>query len=147
MASNTTNNQQSGSWMFPFKLDENQNCLARTYTIEDAVMSAIRAFLVTRPGSRVGNNIGSFVSGLLFTLIPTSALPAFATELRNELTQQFDGVEFLNVTLSLSVTQPVVCLVITITFSIASEDDISELIVELPSVFDSNQYSQFQQSL
>lgn len=137
----------SAAWQFPFVLDSENDCLLRTYTIEDTLLSAIRCFLVTRKGSRVGNNVGSFLPELLLQTIPTSSLPAFATELRNELTQQFDGVEFLNVTLSMNKADNVSSLIVVITFTTAAQNQISELTIEMPSVFDSSNTTPFQKSL
>ena len=137
----------SGSLLFPFQFDNENNCFLRAFTVEDTVMSAIRSFLVTRRGSRVGNNVGSFLPELIMTLIPPSSLSAFATELRQELTQQFPGVEFLNVTMAMDQTDNVSSLIVTITFTTANQDNISELTIQMPSVFDTNNYNQFPKKL
>lgn len=137
----------SASWMFPFAIDNSNDCLLRSFTIEDTLLSSIRCFLVTRKGSRVGNNVGSFLPELLLQAIPTSALQGFASELRNELTQQFDGVEFLNVTMTMDKSDNVSSLIVTITFTTASQDNISELIISMPSVFDSSNTTPFQKNL
>lgn len=139
--------KSSGAWQFPFSFDNENNCLLRTYTVEDTVMSAIRAFLVTRRGSRVGNNVGSFLPELLMTIIPPSSIGAFATELRQELTQQFPGVEFLNVVMEMNRSDKVSSLIVTITFTTDAQQNISELIIEMPSVFDSNNTTAFQKQL
>jgi phage baseplate assembly protein W len=137
----------SASLIFPFKVDDENSCLLRATTIEDTLMSAIRCFLVTRKGSRVGNNIGSFLPELLLQTIPTSALQGFASELRDELTQQFDGVEFLNVTMSMDKSDNVSSLIVVITFTTAIQSSISELTISMPSVFDSSNTTPFQKSL
>lgn len=139
--------RQTGLWMFPFQNDNKNGGLLRTYTVEDTIMSAIRAFLVTRPGARVGNNVGSFLSELLMTLIPVATLPNFATELKNELTTQFAGVQFLNVTMTANLANNVSTLIVQITFTCSIQSQISNLIIEMPSVFDQSNTTQFQKNL
>ena len=137
----------SGSILFPFGYDNENDCLLRAFTIEDTLLSAIRCFLVTRKGSRVGNNVGSFLPELLLQTIPSSSLSGFASELQNELSQQFPGVDFLNVTFQMNVTQQVSELIVTITFTVVNQDNITELILRLPSVFDASRMNSIQNTL
>lgn len=126
----------SASALFPFKLDNENDCLARAHSIEDTLLSAIRIFLLTRKGSRVGNNVGSFLPELLLQTISSTQLPALAGELKTELITNFPGVEFLNVTLDRDLEFNVSDLVVKISFSTANQDNIYELIIKMPTVFD-----------
>lgn len=135
----------AGGLDFPFKYDSENDCLLRTFTIETTLIAAIRCFVITRKGSRLGNNIGSFLPELLLTTIPTSSLGGLASQLKQELTDQFPGVEFLGVTfirenVNPSIKNPnfyVSQLRVTITFTSPAQQNITDLILELPSVFDS----------
>jgi len=91
--------KQSGSLHFPFEEDFQNQSLRRAETVEDVIASSIRCFLVTEPGQRRGNPIGSFVPGLLHQLIPQSKLPTIENELKQELTNQFPNVTFHQVSL------------------------------------------------
>lgn len=86
--------QQAGSVHYPFVQDPAKQSLLRAYTVEDTIASSIRAFIMTDPGSRRMNPMGSMVPTLLMTLIPSSQLSGIEDEIKNELTQQFPGVTF-----------------------------------------------------
>lgn len=127
--------KNSASLRFPFKEDFENNCLKRAHTVEATVISAIRAYIVTPPGSRVGNMIGCFVSELLYQLIPNGRLESYAVQLRSDLTEQFPGVEFVSVTMERDITGSTVDLIIKISFSILTAEKIVDMEVVLPSIF------------
>ena len=107
----------SASLHFPFTEDLNTHSLTRATTPNDAIQSAITAFLLTEKGQRRGNAIGSFLPTLQHQLIPSSALPGFADELQSELQQQFPGIIFNNITLTQNLDDQVANLEVSITFS------------------------------
>ena len=129
--------QQSTSAYFPFTIDNINSCLKRATTVEDTLLSAIRFFLLTRKGSRVGNSNGSIVPDLLYQLVPQEQLPNIATEIKTELSDQFPGVDFVGVTLIPQFLDNTYTLVLTITFTTPNQLNISELIIQLPSLYDS----------
>jgi|SRR6185369_11551357 len=128
--------QQSASAYFPFNIDNVNNCLKRTTTVEDTLLSAIRIFLLTRKGSRVGNPSGSIVPDLLYQLIPQEQLPNLAAEIKTELSEQFPGVDFVGVTLVPQFLDNTYSLILTITFTTPNQLNVSQLIMQLPSLFD-----------
>lgn len=127
----------SASASFPFRLDYENDCLKRAHSIEDTLLSAIRIFLLTRKGSRVGNNVGSFLPELLLNNIAVSRLPSLANELKTELITNFPGVDFLNVVMSQNLEERNSDLIVKISFSTANQTNIFELTLNMPSVFDS----------
>jgi len=126
----------SASAEFPFRNDNENDCLKRAETVEDTILSAIRLFLVTKKGSRLGNTIGTFVPDLLLELIPTKNLIALSSELKEELTAQFPGVDFISTNITRDFSDNVVNLIITITLTISGKNNIIDLVVTLPSKFD-----------
>lgn len=135
--------KQSASLLFPFTADNENNCLKRTNTVEYMLLSAIRIFLLTRKGSRVGNYVGSFLPELFYQNIPTSSLSSLAESLKEELINNFPGVDFLIV--SLTRDESPETLNLKISFSSGLQENITDLIMNIPSVFDSSQ--NFQTSL
>ena len=129
---------RSASAYFPFKTDNENDCLKRAETVEDTVLSAIRLFLVTRPGSRPGNIIGSFLPSLLLELIPLKNLMNLSSKLKEELIGQFPGVDFLSVNLTRDLSNGTVDLVTRIELTISNQNKIIDLEVILPSKFDSS---------
>ena len=125
----------SASLLFPFRNDNENDCFKRAHTIEDTLLSAIRCFLITRRGSRLGSNIGSFLPELLMQNIPASKLPALSNELRSELTEQFPGVQFISVSLVRDLSNHVSEVIVKISFTTSMQENISELTMALPSVF------------
>ena len=128
----------SASCSFPFRLDNENDCLKRAHSIEDTLLSAIRIFLLTRKGSRIGNNVGSFLPELLLNNIAISRLPSLANELKTELITNFPGVDFLNVVMSQNLNEGSSDLIVKISFSTANQTNIFELTLNMPSVFDRN---------
>ena len=126
----------SGSLIFPFAFDNENDCLKRAYTVEDTLLSAIRIFLLTRKGSRLGSNIGSFLPELSMQLIPKEQLPSLADELRTELITNFPGVQFMDITFSKDIENNVSELVVKISFTTANQNNITEFIQTMPTVFD-----------
>lgn len=130
--------KSSGSARFPFRYDNENDCLARAHSVEDTLLSAIRIFLLTRKGSRVGNNVGSFLPELLLQSLKLSQLPSLASELKTELINNFPGVDFLDVTLNRDLESNISDLIVKITFTTNNQSNISELLITMPSVFDPN---------
>lgn len=127
--------RNSASLQFPFKWDNENECLLRAFTVEDTVLSAIRCFLITRRGSRVGTNLGSFLPELLLEGVPVSKLPALSDELKIELEAQFEGVKFLSVVLRQDLSDQVSTLLVHIKLSIPTKANVIELDLGLPSIF------------
>lgn len=125
----------SGSLVFPFKYDNENDCMQRAFTIEEVLLASIRSFLCTRKGSRLGNNIGSFLPELLLQGIPVSKLSSLSDELKRELSNQFQGVKFISVALNREISDNVVRLRVVIKFSVDSSDNIMDLDMSLPSIF------------
>jgi hypothetical protein len=90
---------KSACLKFPFEEDFQNRTLRRAVSVNEAIASAIRCFLLTSPGQRRGNAIGSFLPGLKHQLIPSASLPGLADELKTELVTQFKGVIFHEVNL------------------------------------------------
>jgi hypothetical protein len=107
---------------FPFQEDQQTRSLRRAETPNDAIQSAITAFLLTEKGQRRGNPIGSFLPSLQHKLIPSAALPGFADELTTELQQQFPGVVFTDVTLIQDLADQISNLNVSITFGTTITD-------------------------
>lgn len=126
----------SASAEFPFVTDNENDCLKRATTVEDTVLSAMRLFLVTRKGSRPGNIIGSFIPELLLELIPLSQLQNLSSQLKEELTNQFPGVDFIDTSLNRDLSNGTVDLIVSIKFTISGKNNVTDLIVTLPSRFD-----------
>ena len=97
--------QQFGCASFPFRQDLKRLALARTTDVNSTISSAIRCYLLTSPGERRGNNVGSFLSTLKHTLIPDNSLSGIADSLKKDLTAQFPGVTFSQVTLQKVISQ------------------------------------------
>lgn len=108
---------RSASLLFPFQEDFAKQSLKRAETVPDTISSAIKAFLITDPGSRRGNPIGSFVPSLKHKTIPSESLITVENELRQELTEQFPGVTFLKVEIIQERFDQINSLRIGITFS------------------------------
>jgi phage baseplate assembly protein W len=127
--------KNSACLLFPFKYDNENECMARAHTVEDTVVSAIRVFVCTRKGSRVGNNIGSFLPELLLTGVPLSQLSNLSEELKKELKEQFPGVDILGVTMERQINENSVSLMVTITISVATLEGSLDISLDLPSIF------------
>lgn len=121
---------RTGSVFFPFQTDLKNESLLRAGTIEEVIASSIKAFLLTDPGSRRGNPIGSIVPSLLHKLIPSEQLSKFEEEIKQELVNQFPGVTFQRVTLTPSLDENVSSLKIGIIFN-TPVSDLSELTLQL----------------
>lgn len=127
--------QESASLHFPFKYDNENECLLRAFSVEDTVISSIKCFLLTRKGSRVGSTLGSFLPELLFQGIPTSRLSSLADELKSELESQFAGVNFLEVLLERTLADDTSTLNVKIQLSVSSNPNVLDLNLSLPSIF------------
>ena len=107
----------NGSLQFPFSEDIYKQSLKRTTTINETIATAIRVFVLTSPGQRRGNNIGSILPSFKHQLIPDSAIDGIASEIKQELVAQFPGVSFPSVNLTQEKEENVFSLYVTITFS------------------------------
>jgi phage baseplate assembly protein W len=109
----------SGCTLFPFEKDLRTSSLKRTENINDTIKSAIKVFLLTRPGQRRGNPIGSFIGDLKHQILPPSALKEVSTQLRQELTEHFPGILFVNIDVKQIIENNIPTLNISITFQTA----------------------------
>jgi len=130
----------SASALFPFQQDNANNCLGRAQTIEDTLLAAIRCWLITKKGSRLGNMVGCFLPDMVNDLISVKDLNGVSQQLKSDLTNQFPGVNFITVTLTLDLSNKMVDLIVSITFSVASQNNIMYLTYSMPSLFQSNTY-------
>ena len=120
---------RSSNLIFPFEEDFQTRSLRRAETPNDALASAMRCFLLTQPGQRRGNMIGSFLTSLKHKLIPSTSLPTFEEQLKTELTEQFKEVVFHEVKLEQTLDEKVSSLKVNITFS-SPVSEISQLSLE-----------------
>lgn len=127
--------QESASLHFPFKYDNENECLLRAFTVEDTIISAIKCFLCTRKGSRVGTTLGSFLPELLFQGIPLSRLASLGDELKDELESQFSGCTFLEVELTRELTAEVSSLNVNIKLAVSTNPNVLDINLSLPSIF------------
>lgn len=134
--------RQSACALFPFKEDSANSCLGRAQTLEDTLLSCIRMFLVTRPGSRLGTANGSFLTTLMFEILSSDSLQGYSRELQTELNENFAGVEFLSVQLTKGLDKEKATLNVSISFTTSNQIDITDLLVQMPSIFDSRQFRQ-----
>lgn len=93
--------KKSGCTLFPFK-EGQEDGLRRAETTNDLVKSCMGLFLVTSPGQRRGNPIGSILPSLKGQLIQEKALSQFADKIKQELSENFPGVFVSRVQLSYS---------------------------------------------
>ena len=101
---------------FPFQIDNQDNCLQRCTTVDQTLLSAIKVYLVTRPGSRLGSMTGCFLLDLLYNLVGISDFTSLSEKLKSDLIDQFPGVNFYNVNMSLDLSNKNVNLKVQITF-------------------------------
>lgn len=118
--------------LFPFAYDSEDNCLQRATTVNDTLLSAIRAWLVTKKGSRLGNMVGCFLPDIINELVSSNDINAMSKQLQKDAIAQFPGVNFLDVTMSLDLSNNFVDLIVSITFSTAISD-ITQFQVSLPT--------------
>ena len=100
----------SASLLFPFSYDNENECLSRAETAKDTILSSIKCFLLTKSGSRVGNNIGSILPELLLQTVSVASLPEISEAIKSELVEQFPGVDFLEVLLTQEKSERIVFL-------------------------------------
>ena len=103
--------------MFPFQQDFEDNCIQRATTVNDTILSAIRTWIVTKKGSRLGNMVGCFLPDIIHDLINITDLDSIATQLKNDAILQFPGVNFLNIEMNIDTSNKSIDLIIKITFS------------------------------
>jgi hypothetical protein len=124
--------EQTAIAVFPFETDLANNCLARTTNVNDTIVSALKAWILTPKGSRLGNMVGCFLPDILHDLVGFNDLAPLSRRLQADASLQFPGVNFVDVNMSLDMSQRFVDLVITISFS-TSVTDIHELQLLLPT--------------
>lgn len=117
---------------FPFKHDFEDNCLQRATTVNDTLLSAMRAWLVTKKGSRLGNMVGCFLPDIIHDLVSLNDINSMSKQLKEDASIQFPGVNFLDVSMALDLSNKFVDLIVKITFSTAISD-ITEFQVNLPT--------------
>lgn len=122
--------QKYGCLQFPFEEDTAKQCLRKTATVNDTLKSAIRCFLITSPGQRRGNNIGSFLPTLKHQIMNKSALKAAEDQLKQELSFQFPRVDFEYIELKQQNENEVSVLHVRIAFS-TNYTDVEELVFSL----------------
>jgi len=115
-----------GSLSFPFTQDILTQSLKRTTDINSTIKAAMLCFLLTEPGQRRGNVVGSMLSSLKQKTIPSNSLPGIADEIKNELIENFPGVTILDVKLSQNFDDNVINLNCNISFQ-TSISEIEEL--------------------
>lgn len=118
--------------LFPFAHDFEDNCLQRATTVNDTLLSAIRAWIVTKKGSRLGNMVGCFLPDIIHDLVSSDDINSMSKQLKSDATAQFPGVNFLDVNMSLDLSNRFVDLIVSITFSTAISD-ITEFQVIMPT--------------
>lgn len=121
---------KSGGLYFPFQEDIQNGGLRRAYSVNDVLKSCIRCYLLTSPGQRRGNPIGSFLPELKHKLLPNASLQGISDELKKDLTTQFPGVTFINVALNKTFENNDSNLEVTIQFgsAISELDELKVLI-------------------
>ena len=124
--------QNSAIAIFPFKNDFENNCLARATTINDTFISAIKAWIVTKRGSRLGNMVGCFLPDLIYELVGVKDLSGYANKLKSNATDQFPGINFIDVYMEFDYSNSTVDLIVKITFS-TQYTDIQQLDIILPT--------------
>lgn len=124
--------QNTALAQFPFENDFENDSLKRTSTVVETFVSAIKAWIVTRKGSRVGNMVGCFLPDLIGELVGYKDLSGLAQRLKTDATVQFPGVDFVDITMNLDFTASFVDLIVKIVFT-TSLTDLTELEIILPT--------------
>jgi hypothetical protein len=76
----------------------------------------------------------------MFEILSSDSLTGYSSELQQELQQNFVGVEFLRVELTKGLMDKKANLNVLIQFTTENQSDITDLLVTMPSIFDSNQF-------
>lgn len=114
--------ENSGSWLFPFETDYQQNSLKRATTVVDMLKSAMKAFLLTSPGERRGNNIGSVLPSYQHQLVSDNELQTISNVVKQELVEQFPGVVFYSIDITKGFDNNTFTLKVQINFSTPYSD-------------------------
>lgn len=125
--------EQSAIAYFPFKNDYENNSLRRAKNITETILSAVRAYIVTPIGSRLGNMVGCFVPSILNTINSIKDLNGLAQRLKSDLITQFPGVNFIDVKFTLQKDELPVTLVIEISLTTPYSDNIEQIEIVLPT--------------
>ena len=123
--------QQSALAIFPFEDDFENDSMRRATTVNETLISALKAWIVTKRGSRLGNMVGCFLPDILTDLIGYDLAP-LAQRLRQDASAQFPEINFLDVTMFMDRSSDFVDLVVKIVFSTAFSD-IQELEIIMPT--------------
>lgn len=113
---------KNGCLKFPFEEDVLNQSLRHTTTVKDTIESSIRCFVVTSPGQRRGNRIGSFLPSVKHQLFSEDALAVAQDTLKQELSTQFPGIAFEDVALVRDLSNDVSSLQVHIQYSTAQSD-------------------------
>lgn len=123
--------------MFPFEEDFENNCLKRTTTVNDTLISAMKAWIVTRKGSRLGNMVGCFLPDIIHELVSFQDMMGLSQRLKYDISEQFPNVNFIYVKMELQLEYEFVDVIVSITFSTA-QTDITEFQLILPTTVESH---------
>lgn len=86
---------KTASLLFPFKKHIIDDGLERCDTVEKALTSAIKAFLMTNKNSRMGNPIGCSLTDMIQNIYTDENLSDKEDEILIELENQFSEVKFI----------------------------------------------------
>ena len=86
---------KSSSLLFPFKKDIINDGLERCDTVEKALTSAIKSFLMTDKNSRMGNPIGCSLPNMIQKTFTEDSLLNKEDDILAELENQFPEVKFI----------------------------------------------------
>lgn len=123
--------------LFPFEEDFENNCLKRTTTVNDTLISAMKAWIVTRKGSRLGNMVGCFLPDIIHELIGYRDIPGLSQRLKIDISEQFPNVNFIDVKMELQLENKFVDVIVSITFS-TTMTDITEFQLIMPTSIESH---------
>ena len=87
--------KKTANLLFPFKKDIINNGLERSNTVEKAITSSIKIFLMTQPNSRMGNPIGCSLTTMIQNTFTEEQLDNKKDDILVELENQFPEVKFI----------------------------------------------------
>ena len=129
--------EQSAVVKFPFEHDYANNCLARATTVNDALISVMKSWIVTKRGSRLGNMVASFLPDTIHDLVSYDDMPNLASQLKSDMSAQFPEATILDVTMTLDMSNKFVDLIVKITFT-TNVTDITDFELILPTTIESH---------
>jgi len=105
--------------------------------VNDTLISAMKAWIVTKRGSRLGNMVGCFLPDIIHELVGYDDMAGLSQRLRIDISQQFPNVNFIKVEMSLQLDSKFVDVIVSISFSTALTD-IAEFQLILPTSIESH---------